>query len=119
MTIETTEVAAVAVEDVEPIYYAPKRLTLVSDVASVLSWVVLVGFLGEVIYYISSLVTQTKGMTFTALVQNANFPPYVFTELLVPLLTGLVFFIVLQAVAGGLNVLLEMDFNAREARNKH
>jgi hypothetical protein len=119
MNMETIEVAATAAEDKEPIYYAPKRLTLVSDIASILSWVVLVGFLIEVIYYIYSLITQTKGMAFSALVQNQNFPPYLFTEILVPLLTGLVFFAVLQAAATGLNVLLEMDFNAREARNKN
>jgi hypothetical protein len=35
------------------------------------------------------------------------------------LLTGLGFFTVLQAAAQGLNVLLEMDFNAREAKGKH
>jgi len=33
-------------------------------------------------------------------------------------LTGLGIFVILQAAATGLNVLLEMDFNAREARSK-
>jgi hypothetical protein len=115
MTVETIEVAAAA-EDKEPVFYAPKRLSLVSDVASILSWVALAGFLIEIGYYIFSLVTQTKGMPFATLVQNQNFPPYLFTEILTPLLTGLFFFIVLQAAAVGLNVLLEMDFNAREAK---
>jgi hypothetical protein len=111
---------AVHTEDKEPIYYAPKRVSLVSDLASVLSWVVLVFFIGDFIVQIISLqATMTsQQLTFSALMHESSFYAYVFVNLIVPFLTGLGFFVVLQAAAHGLNVLLEMDFNAREAKSK-
>ena len=119
MTIETNEMA-VAVEDKEPIYYAPKRVTLVSDIASILSWVVLVGFIGDFIVQIISLQSQmaSQSLALATLVHEPSFFAYIFVNILIPLLTGLFFFTVLQAVAHGLNVLLEMDFNNREAKGK-
>ena len=111
---------AVQTDDKEPVYYAPKRVSLVSDLASVLSWVVLVFFIGDFIVQILSLqVTMTsQQLTIAALLHEPSFYAYVFTNLIVPFLTGLGFFVVLQAAAHGLNVLLEMDFNAREAKAK-
>jgi len=38
--------------------------------------------------------------------------------LIVPLLTGLGLFVLLLAAANALNMLLENDYNVREARNK-
>ena len=111
---------AVQTDEKEPVYYAPKRVSLVSDLASVLSWVVLVFFIGDFIVQIISLqaTMTTQQLTVAALVHEPSFYAYVFTNLINPLLTGLGFFVVLQAAAHGLNVLLEMDFDAREAKSK-
>jgi hypothetical protein len=108
------------VEEKEPVFFAPKRVSLVSDVASILSWVVLVGFLGDVVVQVISLQAQMKSqsLVLATLLKEPSFFGYLFVNLLVPLLTGLVFFVVLQAAADGLNILLEMDYNAREARSK-
>jgi hypothetical protein len=120
MNIETSEMAAAA-EDKEPIYYAPKRVSLASDIASILSWVVLVVFIGDLIVQIINLQSQltTQSLTLAALVKEPSFFAYLFVNIIVPLLTGLGLFALLQAAATGLNVLLEMDFNAREAKSKH
>jgi hypothetical protein len=120
MDIEKNEMAA-ATDDNEPVYYAPKRVSLVSDIASILSWVVLVFFVVDFIVQIISLQSTmvSQQLTFTALVREPSFYAYLFVNLIVPILTGLGFFVVLQAAAQGLNVLLEMDFNAREAKGKH
>ena len=105
-------------EEKEPIYYVPKRVSLFSDIASILSWVVLVGFLGDVVMEVFNIQSQmkTQSLAFATLIKEPSFLTYLFVNMLIPLLTGLVFFVVLQAAANGLNVLLEMDFNAREAR---
>ena len=120
MNNEQSEMIA-STEDKEPIYYAPKRVTLVSDIASILSWVVLVFFIGDLIVQFISLqaTMRTQQLTIAALVKEPSFYAYLFVNVIVPFLTGLSFFVVLQAVAHALNVLLEMDFNAREARSKH
>ncbi len=105
-------------EDNEPIYIAPKRVTLASDFASVLSWIVLVGFIGYVILGIISLRAQivTNSYVLKDLLKEPSFFVYLFTNMIIPLLTGLAFFGVLQAAAAGLNMMLEKDFNAREAK---
>jgi len=120
MNIEQSEMTA-STEDKEPIYYAPKRLTLISDLASILAWVVLVFFIGDFIVQIISLraTMTTQQLTIAALVKEPSFYAYLFVNVIVPFLTGLGFFVVLQAAAQGLNVLLEMDFNARETKSKH
>jgi hypothetical protein len=117
MESEMTKMTTQA-EDNEPIYFAPKRVTLASDFASVLSWVVLVGFIGYIILGIISLRQQivTNSYTMTDLIKEPSFFVYLFTNMVIPLLTGLAFFAVLQAAAAGLNILLEKDFNAREAK---
>jgi hypothetical protein len=120
MNIETNEMAATK-DDNEPVYYAPKRVSLVSDVASILSWVVLVFFIVDFIVQIITLQSTmvAQQLTAAALVREPSFYQYLFIDIIIPLLTGLGFFVVLQAAAQGLNVLLEMDFNAREAKGKH
>jgi len=119
MNIETSEMA-VATDDKEPIYYAPKRVTLVSDIASILSWIVLIGFICDLIVQIINLQSQltTQNLTMAALLREPSFFAYLFVNIILPLLAGLGLFAILQAVATGLNVLLEMDFNARDAKNK-
>jgi len=108
------------VEDNEPVYFAPKRVSLVADVASVLSWVVLVGFIGVVVITGIILQTQIKaqGLALSTLLRDSSFLVYLFSNLIIPLLTGLVLFAVLQAASVGLNMLLEMDYNSREAKDK-
>ena len=120
MNIEKNEMAG-PTDDNEPVYYAPKRVSMVSDIASILSWVVLVLFIVDFIVQIISLQSTmvTQQLTAAALVREPSFYAYLFVNLIVPFLTGVGFFAVLQAAAQGLNVLLEMDFNAREAKGKH
>ena len=117
MTIEETKMT---VKEEEPVFFAPKRVSLVSDLASILSWVVLVGFLGDIVLQVVALRQQmtTNNYVLSTLLKEPSFFVYLFTNLLIPLLTGLVFFVVLQAAAHGLNVLLEADYNAREAKGK-
>jgi hypothetical protein len=119
MNMENNELTS-PVEEKEPIYFTPKRVSLVSDFASILSWVVLVGFIGDIILLIISLKTQikTNNLVFSTLIKDPSFFGYIFINLIVPLLTGLGLFAILQAAAAGLNVLLEMDYNAREAKSK-
>jgi hypothetical protein len=107
-------------QEEEPIYFAPKSVSLISDVASVLSWVVLVGFIGAVVLQILSLRTQiiTNNYVLSDLIKEPSFFVYLFTNMIIPLLTGLFFFIILQAAAVGLNMLLEKDFNARDAKSR-
>ena len=116
MSVETVEI--VEVEEAEPVYFVPKRVSLIADIAMVLSWVVLVGFLGEVAAQVFNLNSQivSQSLKLADLLKEASFIVYLFVNLLVPLMTGLFFFAVLQAAASGLNMLLEMDFNHREAK---
>ena len=121
MSMEESAISNAAVEEGnEPVYFAPKRVSLLADIASILSWVILVGFIGNVIVEIISLQSQlaTQNLTIALLVHEPSLYVFVFVNLIVPLLTGLGFFMVLQAVVAGLNILLEMDFNAREGKNK-
>lgn len=119
MNLEKTELTDSA-KDNEPIYFAPKRVSLVSDFAGILSWVILVGFIGNIVVQVITLQAQLKSgnMVLSTLIKDPSFISYLFVNLAVPLLTGLALFSVLQAAAVGLNVLLEMDFNSREVNNK-
>ena len=107
-------------EEKEPIYFAPKRVSLISDVASILSWVVLVGFIADFVFQVVGLQGQIKGqnLVFSTLLREPSFYSYLFTNMVRPLLTGLSLFAILQGAAVGLNILLEMDFNARESKGK-
>jgi hypothetical protein len=119
MSVEKTEMIDSA-EDKEPIYFTPKRVSLVSDVASILSWVVLVGFISDIVVQVISLQAQlkTQGLALSTLLHESSFFVYLFVNLVIPLLTGLGIFVILQAASVGLNVLLEMDYNSREAKDK-
>jgi hypothetical protein len=117
--METNEMTAQQ-EEKEPIFFTPKRVTLISDIGSILSWVVLVGFIADFVLQLVSLQGQIKSqnLLFSTLLREPSFYGYLFTNMIRPLLTGLSLFAILQGAAVGLNVLLEMDFNAREARAK-
>ena len=119
MTEEKLEMLDSA-EDKEPIYFAPKRVNLISDTANILSWVVLVGFVGDIVVQIISLQSQltSQGLALSSLIREPSFFSYIFTNMLIPLLTGLGLFALLQAVSVGLNMLLEADYDKREANTK-
>ncbi|MFH1524053.1 MAG: hypothetical protein ABIF04_03735 [Chloroflexota bacterium] len=119
MSKEKTEVIEI-VEDNEPVYYAPKQASLVSNVANVLSWIVLVGFIAVVIIQGMSLKAQlaSQGLAFSSLLKEISFLAYLAEKLLTPLLIGLGLFAVLQAASAGMNILLEMDYNSHEAKDK-
>jgi len=106
--------------DDEPIYYNPNRLTMISGIASVVSWIVLVFFIIDTITQGIGIQSQLskQGLALTTLMSDPNFLAYVFSGILLPLFTGIVFFLLLQAAAIGLNVVLELDFNLRESRAK-
>ena len=118
MTEETTE-NVVAVEDNEPIYYKPKLLNLVATLAGIFSWIILVGFVADIVVQVLNVQAQLtqQGLALTTLLAEPSFNSYVFTNLVVPLLTGLGLFLILEGVSIGLNVLLEIDFNIREPKN--
>jgi hypothetical protein len=119
MTEEKIEMTDLVV-DKEPVYYAPKRVTLVSDIAGILSWVLLVGFLAYFVVGIVYLQAQMKAgsLVLATIIKEPSFISYLFSNLAIPLLTGLGLFIILQAAATGLNVLLEMDYNAHDTSSK-
>ncbi|HEY5270877.1 MAG TPA: hypothetical protein VII97_11100 [Anaerolineales bacterium] len=119
MAIEKSEMPDLS-EDKEPIYFAPKRVSLVSDTANVLSWVILVGFVGDIVALGISLQAQftSQGLSLSTLLHEPSFFAYIFSNILIPLLTGLGLFAILQAASVGLNMLLEMDYDMRETRNE-
>ena len=121
MTDEKIEEVA-AEEENEPIYYKPKMLSLIATIAMWVSWVVLVVFILVVVaqlMYINGIAAQNssdfiKMMTDPAQGEQARM--YLYTNMVIPLFTGLSFFVLLQAAAIGLNALLEIDFNVREQK---
>jgi hypothetical protein len=100
--------------DEEPIYFNTKRVGLVSDAAGLLSWIILIGFIADIIVQVIYLRAQMESgsLTLASLIRQPSFLSYMFTYLIIPLLTSLGFFIVLQAAAAGLNMLLDMNFNS-------
>jgi hypothetical protein len=116
---ETTE-AIEATEDKDPIFFVPKRISMVSDTANILSWVILVAFVGDVITQVIGLRAQlvSQNVALASLLREPSLYSYIFTNMIVPLMTGLGFFALLQAGSLGLSMLLEWDYNMREAKNQ-
>ena len=108
---ETTEE-----EENEPIYYKPSSLSLIASIASWTSWLVLA------VYVIATIVQgvwvqtqlQAQSLSFSDIMSDMSILSYMFSNLLLPFFTGIVFFLVLQGVSIGLNVVLEMDFTLKE-----
>jgi hypothetical protein len=115
MTEETME-NIVEVEENEPIYYKPRMLNLVATLSGILSWVVLLGFIAIIVGQFLVLKELGQGADWATLIANAQVKNWIYTNMLTPLLNGLSLFCVLQGVAIGLNVLLEIDFNQREPK---
>lgn len=107
----------VEVEEDEPVYYKPKVLNLVATLSSIFSWVVLIGFIALIVGQYFVLKELGQGTAWATLIANAQVKNWIYTNMALPLLTGIAFFFVLQGVSIGLNVLLEIDFNAREAHS--
>jgi len=110
-------------EDNEPVYYSPKALSLVSAIAAWVSWIALAGFVLVVaaqIQYINSIAVES-GATLASFMtdpqQGAQVRNFIYTNTVLPLLTGVGLFVLLQAASIGLNALLEIDFNMREPKN--
>jgi hypothetical protein len=116
MSDEIVENVAVDVDENEPVYYSPKTLNLVSSVSRVFSWVVLVIYVLLVVGNYMNLQELSQGAALTEIVKQASPRIWVYTNLVMPLITGLVMFVVLQGIAIGLDVLLEFDFNTRETK---
>ena len=116
MTEQTVE-EVVEVEDDEPIYYKPKSLTLVSSIAGILAWVVLIVFVAAVGYQYVILQSLAQGAPMSTLFVNPQVQNWIITNMVFPLFEGLTLFFLLLGVSIGLNFLLEIDFNAREATN--
>ena len=111
----------VALEDEnEPIYFKPKSLSMIASVATWVSWIVLVVFILVVlaqVQYIVGIATQNATTLFGMLSdpqQGEQARIFVYTNMVLPLFTGLSFFVLLQAASIGLNALLEIDYNVRE-----
>ncbi len=120
MTEEQVEDVTPEEEENEPLYYQPKSLSIIATVSMWSSWVVLVVFILVVIaqvMYIAGIAAQNAttviGML-TDAAQGEQARIFVYTNMVIPLFTGLSFFVLLQAAAIGLNALLEIDFNVRE-----
>jgi len=121
MTDEKIEEVAPEEEN-EPIYYKPKTLSLIATIAMWVPWVVLVAFILVIVaqvLYINGIAT-TNSTTLIGMLTDAQQGEqarmYIYSNMVIPLFTGLSFFVLLQAAAIGLNVLLEIDFNAREQK---
>ncbi len=122
----TAEQIAERIEDVapkeenEPIYYQPKSLSMIASIATWVSWVVLVVFILVVaaqVQYLMGIATQNSTNLMAMLTdaqQGEQARIFVYTNMILPLFTGLTFFVLLQAATIGLNGLLEIDFNMRE-----
>jgi hypothetical protein len=104
-------------ENDEPIYYKPSSLNLVASLSMWFSWLVLVGFVLVVAGQVFNLLELSQGAPIMSLLKEAGARNWIYTNLVLPLLTGLALFVTLQGVHIGLNVLLEIDFNMREPKN--
>lgn len=112
-----------AEEENEPVYYKPKTLSLISVISQWLSWVVLILVLLVIVaqgLYLNGIATQNATAVMALLSdaqQGEQARLFVYTSMLLPLLTGLSFFFLLQAASVGLNALLEIEFNQREPKS--
>ena len=114
--------AGAAVEDNEPIYYKPKTLSLVSAIIPWASWIVLAVFILIIVaqfQYLLSIAAQnatTLNAMFIDPQQGEQVRNFMYTNMVLPLCSGVTYFLLLQAAALGLNALLEIDFNIREPK---
>jgi hypothetical protein len=122
MESETASQAAEAVETPQEkgaVLYNPKALSLVASLSAIFSWIVLVAYLAETIVqflYVKAQLAQSQAPVDVAtLIKEPGFVSYVVTNISTPLFTGLALFFVLQGVAIGLNILMEIDLKSGDA----
>jgi hypothetical protein len=109
-------------EESGPIYYNPKALSMISMIAAWVSWIVLVGTILVIVaqvQYVLGIATQ-NGTTLVGMLSDAQQGEqariFIYTNMVLPLFTGLTSFILLQAASIGLNTLLEIEFNMHEPK---
>ncbi|PWH16317.1 MAG: hypothetical protein DDG60_04225 [Anaerolineae bacterium] len=103
-------------EEKGPALYNPKVLSLISSLLSILSWVVFAAFIGDTIaqYLNIQNMISPQGTAFSELFKDPGALSYLVTNLSTPFFTGLAWFLVMQGVAIGLNVLMEIDLKLSE-----
>jgi hypothetical protein len=105
------------VENTEPVYYSPKKLSLVGNISAWLSWLILVVFIAVTIFQFISMqnaLLQQGIILEASLFLNPLAVAYFLSNLVSPLVTGIALFVIMQGISIGLNVLLEIDFNRQE-----
>jgi len=103
-----------AVEDDSPVYYNTNHLSLIAILSGVFSWIILAGYITYVVISILFLQSQlVNGVTLSQILQDPSAQSWIFNAIGSPLMLGIVFFLVLQGVSVGLNVLLEIDVNSQ------
>lgn len=101
-------------EDSSPVYYNTNHLSLIAILSGIFSWIVLAGYLLTVTLSVLFLKTQLVGANLGQIIQDPQAQLWMTTNIVSPLMTGIAFFFVLQGVALGLNVLMELDLNTKE-----
>jgi hypothetical protein len=105
------------VENTEPVYYSPKKLSLVGNISAWLSWLILIVFIAVTIFQFISMqnaLLQQGIILEASLFLNPLAVAYFLSNLVSPLVTGIALFVIMQGISIGLNVLLEIDFNRQE-----
>lgn len=112
---QEVEVEEIEIDD-EPLYYKPRSLSLMATLSGIISWIVLAGYVADIVIQVLSIQAQLKSqqLVLSTLMAEPSFNSYIFTNLILPLLTGLTFFCVLQGVSIGLNAIFEIETNTRE-----
>lgn len=104
-----------ALEDESPVYYNTNHLSLIAILSGVFSWIILAGYLTYVVISILFLKSQlTNGVTLSQVLQDPSAQSWIYNAIGSPLMLGIVFFLVLQGVSLGLNVLLEINVNGQD-----
>jgi hypothetical protein len=112
--VETEVEPEVDIDENEPVFFKIKTLSLVASAARILSWVVLAGFVFVFVGNIFNLMELSQNAAFMELIKQASPRMWIYSNLVIPFLTGATFFIVLQGVCSTIDALLEVDFNTRE-----
>jgi|GEM_PF-4840687 len=103
------------VEDDSPVYYNTNHLSLIAILSGVFSWIILAGYITYVVISILFLKSQlTNGVTLSQVLQDPSAQSWIYNAIGSPFMLGIVFFLVLQGVSLGLNVLLELDVNSQD-----
>ncbi len=92
-------------DDSQTIFYNPDSLMWIADLTSIFAWVFGLVNLAQAVYYITLAISQNQ---FTNL--NAVF------AIVLAIGRGIFYFLVLKGVSAGLYILMEFEFNSRNAK---